>query len=230
VERLVYVSTISAYANLAAPTDESAPLAELPAGVDPDVFAWEHYGALKALGERAVSDVFGEGATIVRPGYVVGGHDHTGRFSWWVHRAALGGRLPVPASIHGRAQFIDAQDLGAFLLRTAVDGLPGAYNATGPLPPVGMRDVLALSAAATGAELEVVVVPDEEVAAAGVTYPLWIHDPEWSAWAEVDVSRAIAAGLRFRPLAETVQEILAAGPLPAGVGPTAEDERRLLAR
>lgn len=228
VDRFVYVSTISVYASLARPTDESAPLATLPPEADPNVFAWELYGPLKALGEQAVRDVVGEHATIVRPGYVVGPHDHTGRFTWWVRRAARGGRMPVPASIHDRAQFIDARDLGAFLLRAAEVGLPGAVNATGPVPPVGMRDVLAAAADAAGAELEVVVVPDGEVTAAGVSFPLWIDDPDWAAWAEVDITRALAAGLRFRPLAETVRDTLTDGPVVDGVGPTPDDEARLL--
>jgi 2'-hydroxyisoflavone reductase len=229
VERLVYVSTISVYADLATPTDEGAPRATLPAGVDPDAFAWEHYGALKALGEDAVRATFGDRATIVRPGYVVGPHDHTGRFTWWVRRAARGGRMPVPASIHDRAQLVDAQDLGAFLLRAAVEGLPGAYNATGPVPPIGMKDVLTLAAESAGVDLELVPVPDADVTAAGVTYPLWIDDPDWRAWAEVDVSRALAAGLRFRPLIETVRETIADAPVVDGLGPSPDDEARLLA-
>jgi 2'-hydroxyisoflavone reductase len=228
VGRLVYISTISVYDDMARPVDESAPIATLPPGVDPDVFAWEHYGALKALGEQAVRDVFGNRASIVRPGYVVGPHDHTGRFTWWVRRAAQGGRMPVPASIHERAQFIDSRDLGAFLLRVTEDALPGAYNATGPVPPIGMRDVLALAAQEAGVDLDVVVVPDAEVTAAGVDYPLWVDDPGWVAWAEVDVSCAIAAGLRFRPLAETVRETLADAPVVHDLGPSPQDEERLL--
>lgn len=228
VERLVYVSTISVYADLAHPADESTPLAELPPGTDPDVFAWELYGPLKAHGEHAVRDVFGDRATVVRPGYVVGPHDHTGRFTWWVRRAARGGRMPVPRSIHDRAQFVDSRDLGAFLLRAAEAGLPGAYNATGPVPPIGMRDVLALAAEVAGADLEIVPVPDDAVAAAGVTYPFWVHDPAWAAWAEVDVSRALGAGLRFRPLAETVRDTLGEAPHVDGLGPSADDEARLL--
>lgn len=228
VDRFVYVSTISVYASLAQATGETAPLATLPPGIDPDAFTWEHYGPLKALGERAVQEVVGDRAAIVRPGYVVGPHDHTGRFTWWVRRAARGGRMPVPASIHDRAQFVDARDLGAFLLHAAESGLSGAYNATGPVPPIGMRDVLALAADAAGAELEVVVVPDHDVTAAGVAFPLWIDDPGWAAWAEVDVTRALAAGLRFRPLAETVRDTLAQGPAVDGVGPSPEDEGRLL--
>lgn len=229
VERLVYVSTISVYASLAGPADESAPLATLPPGTDPDVFSWEAYGPLKAICEEAVRDVFGDRATIVRPGYVVGPHDHTGRFTWWVRRAARGGRMPVPASIHDRTQHIDARDLGAFLLRAAEAGLSGAYNVTGPVPPIGMREVLALAAEIAGTDLEVVAVPDEEIAAAGVEYPLWIHDPAWAGWAEVDVGRALAAGLSFLPLEQTVRDTLAEAPVVDGLGPGAEDEARLLA-
>lgn len=229
VERLVYVSTISVYASLATPVDETAPLATLPPGADPDQFSWELYGALKALGEQAATDVFGDRATVVRPGYVVGPHDHTGRFTWWVRRAARGGRMPVPASIHDRAQFIDGRDLGAFLLHAAEHGLPGAYNATGPVPPVGMGEVLALAADLGNATLEVVPVPDDRVAAAGVELPLWPgNDPAWGSWADVDVARALAAGLTFRPLAETVRDVLADAPEVTGLGPAQEDEDRLL--
>jgi 2'-hydroxyisoflavone reductase len=229
VERFVYVSTISVYASLATPMDELAPLAALPDGVDPDEFAWEHYGALKALGEQAATRVFGDRATVVRPGYVVGPHDHTGRFTWWVRRAARGGRMPVPASIYERAQFIDGRDLGTFLLRAAEDGLPGAYNATGPVPSVGMGEVLGLAADLADAPLEVVPVPDDRVAAAGVELPLWPGtDPAWASWAEVDVTRALAAGLTFRPLAETVRDVLADAPEVADLGPAQEAEERLL--
>lgn len=227
---LVYVSSISAYASLARPTAEDAPLAELPPGANPDDFSWELYGPLKALGERAVTDVFGERSTVVRPGYVVGPHDHTGRFTWWVRRGAQGGRMPLPRTISERAQFIDARDLGRFLLRAATEQLPGAYNATGPLPPVGMRDVVELAAQAAGVALEVVAVPDETVAAADVAFPLWLGpDPAWAAWAEIEVSRALAAGLAFTPLAETVKDTLADAPTVDGLGPSAADEARLLA-
>lgn len=230
VGRLVYVSSISVYADLARPVDESAPLATLPPDASADTFSWELYGPLKALGEQAVTDVFGERASVVRPGYVVGPHDHTGRFTWWLRRAARGGRMPVPRSIFERAQFVDARDLGAFLLRTTVADLPGAYNVTGPIPPVGMREVLGLAADAAGVPLELVPVPDEAIAAAEVSFPLWPGtDPDWAAWAEVDVTRAIDAGLRFRPLAETVRDTLTEAPDVEGVGPSTIDEARLLA-
>ncbi len=227
VEHLVFVSTISVYARLAQPCDETGPLATLDDPLDEDVPG--AYGALKALCERAVSDAFGDRSTIVRPGYVVGAHDPTGRFTWWVRRAAAGGRMPVPTSIARRAQFIDARDLADFLLLAATSRPSGPFNATGPVPPVGMRDVLSEAARQAGSRLDLVELRDAQVTAAGVEFPLWLDDPDWAAWAELDVSRARAAGLRSRPLADTVAATLAEAALVEGIGPTSEQEALLLA-
>ena len=91
VGHLVFVSTISVYADLAVPRDEDGPLATLDDPTTEEIFAAGNYGGLKVLCEQAVRDTLGERASIVRPGYIVGPHDHTGRFTWWVHRAARGG-------------------------------------------------------------------------------------------------------------------------------------------
>ena len=229
VARLVFVSTISVYADLAVPRDESGPLAVLEDETTEEIFAHGNYGGLKALCERAIRDAFGERGAIVRPGFVVGPHDHTGRFTWWVHRAARGGVMPVPASMSTRAQFIDVRDLADFLLHTAVAGLAGTFNATGPVPPIGMAEVLEEAARAGGSDLDLVTVDDEVAAAAETPFPLWVHDPAWAAWAEVDVTRAVGHGLRFRPLAETVRATLDSARTVEGVGPTPEQEAALLA-
>ena len=190
------------------------------------------YGALKALGEKRVTEAFGERATIVRPGYVIGPWDHTGRFPWWAKRGARGGEMIVPASFARRFQAIDTRDLGEFLLLAATAPLDGIYNATGPVPAVTMVDLVKAAAAASGAELEVVVVDDAFLAEQGVEseLPLWPgDDPQWSAWAETDVSRALAAGLHFRPVAATVGATLAHTELVPGLGLTPEREAELLA-
>jgi len=224
---LVFVSTISVYADLALPRDEDGPLAVLEDETTEEVFARGNYGGLKVLCERAVREAFGERATVVRPGYIVGPHDHTGRFTWWVHRAARGGTLPLPASIHRRVQFIDVRDLADFLLLAAVSPLTGTYNATGPLPPLGMGDVLHEAARASTSDLE--LVPVDDPVAEGVPFPLWASDPAWAAWAEVDVARAVAHGLRLRPLGQTIRSTLYAAATVEGVGPTPEQEAELLA-
>ncbi len=229
VGHLVFVSTISVYADMAVPRDEDGPLATLDDPTTEEIFAGGNYGGLKVLCEQAVRDTLGERASVVRPGFIVGPHDHTGRFSWWVHRAARGGTMPLPASIHRRAQFIDVRDLADFLLLAAGSHLAGTYNATGPLPPIGMADALGEAARQSAVELALVPVDDEVAAELETPFPLWTPDPDWAAWAEVDVSRAVAAGLRFRPLEDTVHATLTSAATVDGVGPTPEQEAALLA-
>ena len=229
VATYVFVSTISVYADLSVPYDEDGPLATLDG--EAEEITEGSYGPLKALCERVVTDTFGDRCAVVRPGFVVGPHDHTGRFTWWVHRAARGGVLPVPESIARRIQMIDARDLGAFVVRAATEPLHGVFNATGPVPPISMVDVVEAAAAAARVELSVAVVPDAAATALGLGFndlPLWLDDPEWAAWAEVDVSRAVGAGLSFRPLADTVAATLQEAAVVDGWGLSEERERELL--
>ena len=162
--RYVYVSTISVYADLSVPRDEGGPLATLE-DESTETIDGGTYGALKALCERRVTDVLGERAVIVRPGYVIGPHDHTGRFPWWAHRAARGGEMIVPASFARAFQAIDARDLGDFLLLGALGSLAGVFNVTGPVPPVTMVELVEVAARLSGAALRVEVVDDVFLAA-----------------------------------------------------------------
>jgi len=230
VGRYVFVSTISVFADLAVPRDESGPVQVAADPASEDVMA--DYGALKALCEDVVREVLGERSTIVRPGFVAGPHDHTGRLTWWVHRAARGGRIVVPRSIAARMQFIDARDLADFTLLCARAPHAGTFNATGPLPAVSLLDVLHTAAALTGETVTPVVVDDAVLTAEGLGFddlPLWVDDAAWAAWAEVVVAKAIAAGLRFRPLVETVEGALRQASTTDAFGLTPERERELLA-
>ena len=230
VERYVYVSTISVYADLSVPRDESGPLATI-ADETTEELTGGSYGALKALGERAVLDVFGDRAAIVRPGFVIGPYDHTGRFPWWAHRAARGGEMIVPVSLARAFQAIDTRDLADFLLLRARSPLVGVFNATGPVPPVTMLDLVEAAASASDAELNVEVVDDAFLTAQGIEneLPLWADDPAWVAWAQIDVSKAISAGLLFRPIEDTVSATLDHTELVEGVGLEPEREAELLA-
>ena len=231
VDRYVYVSTISVYADLSVPRDESGPLATIEDETTEEITG-DSYGALKALGERAVSAVYGDGrATIVRPGFVIGPYDHTGRFPWWAHRAARGGEMIVPASFAREFQAIDTRDLADFLLLRARSPLTGVFNATGPVPPVTMLDLVEAAAGAADTDLNVEVIDDAFLTAQGIEaeLPLWADDPLWAAWARVDVSKAIAAGLQFRPIDDTVAETLAHTEVVPGIGLEPEREAELLA-
>ena len=99
---------------------------------------------------------------------MIGPYDHTGRFPWWAHRAARGGEMIVPASLARAFQAIDTRDLADFLLLRARSPLTGVFNATGPVPPVTMLDLVEAAASASDAELNVEVVDDAFLTAEGI--------------------------------------------------------------
>ena len=100
VKQYVYISSISAYRepNPVNGTEE-APLATMP---DPTLESmgkqFEYYGALKALCEQAAEKALPGRATVVRPGYIVGPDDPTGRFTYWPVRFSRGGEVAVPGA------------------------------------------------------------------------------------------------------------------------------------
>jgi 2'-hydroxyisoflavone reductase len=228
----LFVSSVSVYASLAEPADEESPVAELgDLPGDRLTEDYSNYGPLKALCEQAVADVFGERQASVRPGLIVGANDPTGRFTYWPHRVARGGRVVAPAPPDAQVQFIDAKDLGAWLADVSERQARGVYNATHP--GRSWHEVLETCREVSGSDASFEWVPAELLKAHEVgewmELPLWIADPDAAAMHEVDVSRAVAAGLTFRPLEETVREALEHAATVDGVGLTPEREAELLA-
>ena len=228
----LFVSSVSAYASLAEPTDEESPVAEL--GDLPDdrlTEDYSNYGPLKALSEQAVAEVFGEQQATVRPGLIVGANDPTGRFTYWPHRVARGGRVLAPAPPEAQVQFIDAKDLGSWLVDLSERQAGGVYNATHP--GRSWREVLETCREVSGSDASFEWVPaellKEHEVGEWMELPLWIADPDAAAMHEVDVSRAVAVGLTFRPLEETVRDTLEHAAGIDGVGLTPEREAELLA-
>ena len=125
----VFISSISAYGDLAEPPTEDSPTAELPADVTESL---EFYGPLKAECERVVQRAYGDASAIVRPGLIVGPHDPTGRFTYWPHRIARGGDVLAPEPRDNAAQVIDGRDLGAWLVTLAEQRTGGTFNAVTP--------------------------------------------------------------------------------------------------
>jgi 2'-hydroxyisoflavone reductase len=194
--RYLFVSSVSAYASFAEPVSEDSPLAELE---DPDTEeVMEHYGELKVACERVVQEVFGGRATIVRPGLIVGPWDPTNRFTYWAARLARGGEILAPGPPERNTQWIDARDLAAWMIDLLERDVGGVFNAVNDGVP--WAELLAGG--------DVAWVPDEFLREHEVgqwmELPLWI--PDEPGIQETDVSRAIAAGLTFRPHAETVRD------------------------
>jgi 2'-hydroxyisoflavone reductase len=216
VDRYVFVSSASVYADPSRPgLHEGSPVAELTEPGSEDVGA--HYGALKALCEREVLGALPDRSVAVRAGLIVGPHDPTGRFTWWVARLDRGGEVLAPEPPDQPVQFVDVRDLAAWILRLADGGgEPGVYNAVGPAEPLTMAGMLDTIRAAIGSDAHLVWVPERVLDDAGVgmwmDLPLWLApglDPGHAGFLSVDASRARAAGLTFRPLADTARDTLA---------------------
>jgi 2'-hydroxyisoflavone reductase len=219
----IFVSSVSVYADLSEPPHEESPVAELgDASADELATDFSNYGALKALCEQAVWNVFREHTLIVRPGLIVGPHDPTGRFTYWAHRLERGGQILAPGPPERRVQFIDVRDLARWIVHCVERRVTGVFNATSE--GTAWRELLA------GAE--VTWVSDEHLAAHEVgewmELPLWIADPGAAGMHRTEVGKAIAQGLSFRPLGETIAGA-AQAPAVEGVGLTPEREAELLA-
>ena len=231
VGRYVFVSTVSVYVDQSSPPVEGAAVAELVPGDEADAGA-ETYGARKAAAERIVEDVFGDRALIVRPGVIVGPHDPTGRFTYWPHRIARGGSVLAPGAPDDPVQFVDVRDLADFLVDATSRDVAGTYNATGR--PMPFERLLEECRAVTDSDARWTWIPSDVLLAEGLEewmgVPLWIASPGWEAANRVVVDRAIAAGLRFRSLGETIRAALAEAEPVDGIGLDPERERELLAR
>jgi 2'-hydroxyisoflavone reductase len=167
----------------------------------------------------------------VRPGLIVGAHDPTGRFTYWPHRVARGGRVAAPAPPDALVQFIDAKDLGSWLVALSEQRAGGVYNATHP--GRSWSETLETCRAVSGSDATFEWLPPELLVEHEVgewmELPLWISDPDSAAMHETDVSRAVESGLTFRPLEETVRDTLEQAETVDGVGLTPEREAELLA-
>lgn len=214
VDHYTFISTLSVLADLSRMgIDESALVGKL-ADETTEQVTGETYGPLKALCEQAVEQAMPGRALIVRPGLIVGPHDPSDRFTYWPHRVAQGGEVLAPGRPDRPIQFIDARDLAEWILRMVKARQTGIYNANGPAGAVTMDELLQACQAASGSDATCAWVSEEFLAAHKVgewmDMPLWISEaePANAGFFAIDCGKAIAAGLAFRPLAQTVQDTL----------------------
>jgi 2'-hydroxyisoflavone reductase len=216
VGQYVFVSTISVYKLGKDPLDESSPVLTLPPGLElKDIHAIDEkvYGPLKALAEQAAESAMPGRTTSVRAGVIAGPNDPTDRFTHWPVRMARGGEVMAPGSKDDRMTFIDARDLGEWIVRTIEDKTFGVYNAVGPTQPA-LGTVLEDIRAGVKSDARLTWVDqawlDENELSGWESFPLAVPSgADDSGFGKVSAARAIAKGLRFRPVGETARDTLA---------------------
>ena len=168
---------------------------------------YERYGALKRYCEDAAEAAFPGAATLVRPGYIVGPGDATDRFSYWPKRFLRGGEILAPGRPDNDLQFIDVRDLGAWIVHLIEHATMGPFNAVGFDGNIQMQEFLHTGKGSINHKCSFTWVDDE-----------FLLDHKVSSWGEMGCwtphkmnghsvnERAIAAGLQFRPIAETLRD------------------------
>lgn len=201
-----YVSSVSAYVERRPPGgDETWPVVD----ADPAAEATE-YPRDKRGGELAVLESFPD-ALLARPGMILGPYEDIGRLPWWLTRVARGGRVVAPGRPERPIQCVDARDLAAFLLDRLTAGAHGPVDVVCPSGQVTTQSLLTAVVEATGGDAELVWVPQDAVADVGaepwVQLPCWLPEGgEYDGFMESDTTRAQDAGLRCRPIEDTVRD------------------------
>jgi 2'-hydroxyisoflavone reductase len=215
-----FVSTVNVYADTATRGQRAdAPLLppraehhDLAGGPPTDP---EHYGAIKVASENAVREATGGRAFIVRPGTIVGTGDGSDRFGYWPARFARGGDVLVPDVPEQPSQYLDVRDLAGWLVDAGEQRIAGSYDGVGEIRP--LPELLAEIAALARPDGAVRLTPVAErvLTEAKVTpwsgprsLPLWLPRSHHGVTSH-DPAPSLAAGLRLRPLAETVADALA---------------------
>lgn len=210
VGQYILISTVSVYDDsispLAQEDAQTTPTAELEVLDTSTVPIMEHYGALKVLCELRATELF-QDCLIIRPTYVIGPDDYTGRFSAWVERIANGGLVEAPEPKNAALQYIDARDLARFTIMATEQSLAGAFHVANPSGGISFAQVLeTIVAAVGGPDCTLHWIPIDTAMQTPEAFPLWTQG-EMVGSLQLDTTKALTAGLTSRDLADTVQDI-----------------------
>lgn len=227
VDRYVFISSLSVYADASIfGIDETAPVATLTSeqlktaneidssGSVSAVTYGKMYGGLKALCERAAEEVLPNRVLTIRPGLIVGSYDYTDRFTYWVVRVARGGEVLAPGRPDRYLQLIDVRDLAEWIVRMIEHKETGVYNANSVPYNFTMESVLEECKTASESDASFTWVDDDflvqEKVAGWTEVPLWMPEEDTlhlKGFMFINCDKAVAAGLSFRPLNDTIKEI-----------------------
>lgn len=211
VERYVYISSTIRYADFnQIGIDESYPGARMADETNEDVD--EFYGPLKVLCEKIAETIFPNRALIIIPHFLVGPQDPSDRFTYWPVRVARGGDVLAPVGPNEPCQFIDVRDIAKWMIHMIETKATGTYNACGPDDEYTFGQLLETCKEVSGSNANFKWASAEFLekhdVAAWRDFPIWLS-PDWGIGpARLSIAKARAAGLTFRPVAETIRDTL----------------------
>lgn len=211
VGHYTFISTMSVYAEpIPTDLDENGAVAVLADNTTEEITG-ETYGALKAQCELAASEAMSGRALHIRAGLIVGPHDQSDRFTYWPYRIARGGEVLAPVSPDYGVQFIDVRDLARWILQATAEKLAGPYNVTGPGRPLPLGLLLDACRTVAAGDARFTWVSEAFLISHNVApfteLPLWVP-ADFGGFNAFSISKALSAGLTFRPFSETVRDTL----------------------
>ena len=208
----LYTSSISVFYPFTGKdfTENRSLVTEIPKAASPQEKATYEYGVMKATSELATMDAFGkERSIVVRPTLIVGPGDRTDRFPYWLARLEKGGDIIIPGGSDEPIQYIDVRDLAGWMIRLLENKAAGTYNASGPGFKMTTNAFVHGIHASYNSPVNYIQIDDlaflRENGIIGIQ-PWVIQLPEYAGMSKASNDKAIAAGLEFRPLSETVQD------------------------
>jgi len=221
VDHYTFISTQNVYADVSTPgVNETSPVASLTTEQLAEANAIDTsgepsygklYGGLKAMCEQAIEEVMSNRGLRIRPGLIVGPYDYTDRFTYWVGRVARGGEVLAPGHPNRFIQFIDVRDLADWIVRMAERRETGVYNANGVPAKLTMKGLLDECRAVTQSDAAFTWADEafllQERVAAWSEMPLWLPEeaaPHLKGFMFVNCDKAVAAGLTFRSVTDTI--------------------------
>jgi len=212
VKQYVFISTISVFKDFnQINLDEESAVGTLEDETVEDITA-ETYGPLKALCEQAAEAAMPGRTWNIRPGLIVGPNDRSDRFTYWPVRVQRGGEVLAPEGPDEQVQFIDVRDLADFIVHGIEQNTTGLMNADSPPGEMSMGELLDACKKVSGSDAAFTWLPTDFLAEheihAWSDMPCWIPVGEEAGVGTIQVKRALAAGMTFRPLSETVRDTL----------------------
>jgi 2'-hydroxyisoflavone reductase len=214
IRQYVFISSISVYKDTSVVNyDETAALNTLKDPATEDFGkGFENFGGGKALCEKAAEAAMPGRVTNIRPGFIVGARDTSARFIYWPVRASLGGEMVIPGAPADPIQIIDVRDLADWIIHCIEKNVVGVYNATGPGKELSMQGMMEGIRQGVGSGVKLTWIDNDFLQAEKIgenQFPLYAPPKgETAGFHRCSIARALAKGLKFRPVADTAKATL----------------------